>query len=334
MANKKITPFGNWCYYWPIMVTLNKTSTHHVQITRISLVRVFNALGLKHDGAFAECPECGQRSLRYLQNANKAHCAKCYKRPLSNIDLIMRVKGVSKKDALSFLNNLHESGNPSVRKACATTKDVCACANWFNAHGNARKYIEAHHNHKNKFRIESISVLHAIILAIIYDFGDPLKNAPAGLTDMDTAKWAEGAVGLVIINNKRIKEIESFVRNNFYLADIKKLPVYAKHGSLFCFNRNILIPFKENNIVVGLAAVDVLFKRDAIASITPYARFPIVGADKREIANEIDGALKLRRENNDTWLKLEDDFNIQVMVNSIALQESDGGEINEGTKGS
>jgi len=89
------------------------------------------------------------------------------------------------------MRNMSESGKPSVRKACATIQDVCACAEWFNAHGNAHDYICAHHNHKNKFRIESISVLHSIILSIIYDFGKSLERAPAGLTDMDTARWAE-----------------------------------------------------------------------------------------------------------------------------------------------
>jgi len=158
------------------MIATKMTTLSANFLRRISMVRIFNALGLEHDGAFAECPKCRRRSLRFLQNANKVICATCFKRPLSNVDLVMRVKGLSKKDAVTFMRNMSESGKPSVRKACATIQDVCACAEWFNAHGNAHDYICAHHNHKNKFRIESISVLHSIILSIIYDFGESLEG--------------------------------------------------------------------------------------------------------------------------------------------------------------
>ncbi|RMD96619.1 MAG: hypothetical protein D6816_18680 [Bacteroidetes bacterium] len=113
-------------------------------IRRIAIPRVLAALGIDHDGRMAVCPRCKRRSLRIIMPANRARCPRCFKRPATNIDLVMRVMRVSKDDAAQFVRGCAGVRVELLRNPCATEKDIEEYRQWAAAHALCAKDAQAH----------------------------------------------------------------------------------------------------------------------------------------------------------------------------------------------
>lgn len=282
------------------------SSLDRKSIQRISFLRIFNALDIEHDQRFAQCPICKRKSLRFLQNANKVTCKPCFKRPATNIDFIMRVKQMSAADAQEWIGKIERfTGVRSTHSATATKEDVRILRNLAAQYENPYAHLLAHHSHKNKFRHESIAVVHFFLLHSIYAHG--ITNRVAGVVDKDLVEQAKDDIGLRFFTNSNYKEASKFIKTRFYTADIRKTQVITKHGALFCHDKNVLIPIYDNSILVGLISSDVLLDSKISASLIPFAHYPSEGATQAAILTQVKEALLCKYEGYDTWLEVLED---------------------------
>ena len=289
------------------------------QIRRISMRKVFNALGIEHDGRFAVCPRCGKRSLRYIQNANRVVCRTCFKRPATNIDLVMRVRKCGKADAMDWLRTLTDiAGRETSARATAHTADIEALRTFHAEVGDPYAHLCAHHNHKAKFRHDSIAVTHALALCALYAHG--AHEPVAGVRNLERAALAQTRMDMRFLPTKRMQEAKRFINTHFYSADIRKTQMLTKMGELFCQHRNLIVPLRVDGMLVGLVAVDTEFRRDAAASIVPVGRFACPDAESAAITCCVDEAITFVGRSADTWLPVLPDARIETDKPTIRCQ--------------
>jgi len=292
-------------------------------VQRISFRRIFNALGIEHDGRYAVCPKCSRKSLRLIQNANRVMCRTCFKRPSNNVNFIMVTQKLDKASAISWIASIERvSGVRTAHCATAGTEDVRGLKLLAQTIAQPYAHLCAHHNHKNKFRHNSIAVLHSFMLDCIFAHG--IESPVAGVINHDLAGWAHTETGLMFLPAARYTQAKKFIKTHFYQADIIKTQVVTKFGELFCHDKHVIIPVRQDGILVGVAASDVLLESKVAASLIPFGHYKCDEADKSAIMDSVRKALEYRRAEFDTWLKLLDSDELPKFDSGAVIERSLG----------
>lgn len=290
-------------------------------VRRISMRRVMQALGLEFDGRIGVCPKCGRRTLRYIPNANRVRCRTCFRRPSTNIDLVMRVRGVPRDEAMRWIKALVDdlietfdtpaeaaqaaAQGPRIR-AQASPADLTDIAQALRNMDEGFAQLAQAYNHKRKMKDKAPAFVAMCAAAGIYAraSADP-GHIPAGTVERELVAHAMRTAGARVISPRRLREAWKDVKRIIAAELLRGNPVSLRTGEPFCVNRHILLPlYNHEGVVIGMAASDCRLEQDALLLVAEAGRTATNAADARRatIAQSVRDALRMLRNGTETWM--------------------------------
>lgn len=285
-------------------------------VRRIAIRRVMDALGLDFDGRVGVCPRCGRRTLRYIPNANRVRCRTCFRRPATNIDLVMRVRGVSRDEAMTWLKSLVDAelrsdaqpvaqGAQRMRmRAQATCADLRDIAQLLRNLDEGAAQLAQQYNHKNKMKDASPALVATCAMAILYAHAsDNPDHIPAGTVERELVAFAMRNCGARVTSPKRLREAWKTVKRLIAANLLHQNPVCLRTGEPFCVNRQILLPlYNHDGVFVGMAATDYKLAHDALLLVSPAGRLRIAHAHCATVARSAVDAMRNAHEGREAWI--------------------------------